>query len=145
MQKEQWLVEAAHEVEIPRHDLEDKKPTIICDDKFGFEEFEEQFSFALAQSVFTHLPLQDISACLISMAKVLKKRGKFYASFFEGSRNKQNVVQLEGEVVSYPDRDPYHYEFEQIVEVAGECGLETKYIGDWGHLASKMMEFRLVK
>ena len=80
---DQWLLDAAREVELPRYGVENRAAHLLKQDNFDFSEFGVKFDYALAQSVFSHLPWNSILRCLGNVEKVLKNDGKFYTTFFE--------------------------------------------------------------
>jgi len=75
------LIEAGN-IEVETENLLDKNPTLLVNNKFEFFRFEQQFDFAIAQSVFTHLPINHILRCLNEINKVLKTGGVFFSTFF---------------------------------------------------------------
>ena len=134
--RQQWLLDAGKKHELPRYGVADKTVHLLCRDDFDFSQFGVQFDYALAQSVFTHLPWNTIMRCLTNMKLVLKPGGTFYATYFEdpdGSHRVSTITQLPGGRITYPDRDPYHYEFDVFVEMARRVGLTVTRIGSWNH------------
>jgi hypothetical protein len=91
--------------------------------------------------VFTHLPVNNIVRCLVEMAKVLNPGGRFYATIYENPNGKQFLgeIQQSERVVSYPDRDKYHYDLETLRCAAQGTGLTMSYNGDWGHPDNQKM------
>src|SRR4030042_2800103 len=140
--KEQWLLDAATYQEIPRYGLNDKTIHLIQRDDFDFSVFNVTFDYAIAQSVFTHLPWNSILRCLVNVEKVLKNDGKFYATFFEdktGEHQTESITHQPGGITTYPDKDPFHYKFDVFLDLAKRALLEVKYIGDWNHSRNQMM------
>ena len=131
--------------EVEKAGLQEQRPTLVRMGDFGFERLGQTFDYALAQSVFTHLPLNYISRCLVNMDRVLKPGGVFFATFFENRGGKQHldpVVQGDG-VVSYYDKDPFHYTPDAFEWACKGTSLEPEYIGDWNHPRNQlMMAFR---
>ena len=122
--------------------IEDKKPVIVQMKDFGFERLGQTFDYALAQSVFTHLPLNSIMRCLVGVGRVLRAEGRFYATFFENARGKQHlepIVHDPGRVKTYCDADPFHYDFETLASICKGTGLDVEYIGDWSHPRDQKM------
>jgi SAM-dependent methyltransferase len=120
----------------------EKRPTLLCIDDFGFGRLGQMFDFALAQSVFTHLPLNDITRCLVNMADVLAPAGEFYATFFEnpyGKRHVGPVVQERRGLRTHYDKDPYHYDLQTLARACEDTGLTMEYLGDWGHPVDQRM------
>ena len=142
--KNAWLLDAGRSHELVASRLVERRITLLCRDDFDFSRFGPSFDFAIAQSVFTHLPEGAIRHCLLEMKKVLKPSGHFYATFFEappGCRE-ASLRHSPGDVVSYPDRDPYHYAFAFLEDLSRPAGLEAHYIGAWDHpRAQKMIRF----
>jgi SAM-dependent methyltransferase len=113
---------------------------------FGFGRLGQTFDYALAQSVFTHLSLNEIMRCLVEVGKVLAPEGRFYATFFENSLGAQHLDPIErdpGGILTHYDRDPFHYDFETLASICSRTGLAIEYIGDWEHPRDqKMLLFR---
>ena len=68
------------DVELKLAGLTDKGAVLTEMNDFGFERLEQSFDFALAQSVFTHLPANKIVRCLMNIERVLAPGGKFFAA-----------------------------------------------------------------
>jgi len=130
---------------LQKEQLESKSPTLVKMGDFGFGRLGGEFDFALAQSVFTHLPLNDIVRCLINMGQVLAEDGKFFATFFENPQGKANLEPILHPTVdtpnlfSYFDRDPYHYDLATFEWACQDTGLKVEYIGDWNHPRDQKM------
>lgn len=139
---EQWLLDAAVRVELSRAGLTDRHIHLLCRDDFDFSAFGTSFDFAIAQSVFTHLPWNSILRCLRNVRDVLRPTGRFYATFFEdpdGSHQVTSIRQTPGGIVTYPDKDPYHYPFDVFAELARRTGLAVRYLGAWDHPRNQRM------
>lgn len=61
------LLDVGREVKLPLHNLVEKRPTLVQMEDFGFERLGQKFQFALAQSVFTHLPINKMIPCLMNI------------------------------------------------------------------------------
>lgn len=121
--------------------LEDRRPTLVRIEDFGLERLGKRFDYALAQSVFTHLPVNLIARCLVNVDRVLLPGGVFFATFFENWNGKQYVgplIQGDG-VVSYYDQDPYHYTPDAFEWACKGTDLTADYVGDWGHPRNQLM------
>lgn len=143
------LLNAAQQIELPRHGLTDRRPRLLRNEEFEFFRFETDFDFAIAQSVFTHLPFNSIERCLIEAARVLKPDGRLFATFFE----QEDRFSLEPvlrpargrtrPLYTYSDRDPFHYPVSLFEWFCAGSPLEFRYLGEWGHPRSqRMLEFR---
>lgn len=90
------------------------------------------FDFGIAQSVFTHTPIEALDECLRHLRPQFKDTGRFLASFFAAPPGTQTQVHPHG-VTSYSDRDPYHHPIEAVLETATRNQWRGEWIGDWGH------------
>jgi SAM-dependent methyltransferase len=139
------VLEEAERLELPRHGLVEKRPTLVEMDDFGFGRLGRQFDYALAQSVFTHLPLNEIIRCLMEMDRALAPGGQFYATFFLNERGKFNLADVHqtAEVVTHFDRDFFHYDVGTFEWICDGTGLSVEYLGDWDNpVNQKMLVFR---
>ena len=139
------MLEETERLEVPRQGLADKQPTLVAMSDFGFERLGRQFDYALAQSVFTHLPLNEIIRCLMEMDKALVPGGEFYATIWENSRGKFNLedIQQTATAVTHFDRDFFHYDVGTFEWICEGTGLSVEYLGDWDNpVNQKMLVFR---
>jgi SAM-dependent methyltransferase len=145
MDKDQWLLDAGMEHELVKEEIDTRKPNLLCRDDFKFSSFETTFDYAIAQSVFTHLPWNSIHRCLHNMKLVLKPGGQFFATFFEdpdGSHWGTSIQHSPGLITTFPDKDPYHYHFSILEELGKRANLKAEYIGEWNHpRAQKIVSF----
>lgn len=141
--KDPKLIELGMAVELPKYGLGNKQASFVANPDFDFVMFGVKFDFAIAQSLFTHLPLNDIMVCLDNARRVLVDEGRLYATFFSsGSYHHMWYVPHNhgGCIVTHPNRDPYHYEPTMLMSAGS--GLDSKYIGDWNHPRGQhMMEY----
>jgi SAM-dependent methyltransferase len=134
-------LERAREIELPRYGLVDKSPNLLVNGAFEFHKLGMTFDYAIAQSVFTHLPVNTIVRCLVEIAKVLNPGGRFYATIYENPNGKQFLgeIQQSERVVSFPDKDKYHYDLDTLRCATQGTGLTMSYNGDWGHPDNQKM------
>jgi SAM-dependent methyltransferase len=129
----------AGKLELQQNDLWDKTPTLVEMGDFEFSSLDQRFDCALAQSVFTHMPLNSIMRCIANADKVLVPGGRFYATFFESQEGKFSLKPvsrpyLDGkEFATHFDQDPYHYDFGTFEWACEGTGLGVEYIGSWDH------------
>ncbi|MBJ7381518.1 MAG: class I SAM-dependent methyltransferase [Acidimicrobiia bacterium] len=113
-------------------------------------DFSEKFDAGIAQSVFTHLPINSIWHCLSNVSEVLAPSGVFYATFFRGPEGPERFTPiqqpcLEGRVSvrTFADENPYHYSPQDFARMCENLPLEIEDIGDWGHpRGQQMMAFK---
>lgn len=95
---------------------------------------------AIAQSLFTHLPLNHVRRCLAAVVEVLKPGGVLYATAWvlpEGAPLHRpfawnGTVNGQG-IVTSDIRDPYHLAWRDVRFAAEGLPLEVTMLGDWGH------------
>lgn len=141
VEKDAAVLEEARRVEVPRHGLEDKGPTLVAMENFDFPSLGRTFDYALAQSVFTHLSLNSVIRCLLNMEKVLAPGGRFYATIWEnpdGKRNLEPIRQAGGKVTHF-DRDAYHYDLATFEWICEGTSLTVEHLGQWGHPQHQVM------
>lgn len=109
---------------------------------FGFDFLDQKMDVAIAQSVFTHLPLNYLRRCLNNLAPHMNQGGRFFVTYFE-CREGQNlfspIEQPNGGVITHDYQDPFHYRRADLsfaVE-ADQWGFEP--IGDWNHPRGQQM------
>jgi SAM-dependent methyltransferase len=137
------LLAAGRDVELPAAGLVDRRPHLLLNERFEFSCFGVTFPWALAQSVFTHLPLNSIDRCLVNIAEVLEPGGRFYATYFESaSPHHLEEIQHPGGTVTFSDANPFHYHFSVFEFLVGDLPLTVNNIGNWKHpRAQHMLEF----
>ena len=120
--------------------LESKRPQLAVSKRFEFSQFGRKFDYALAQSVFTHLPLNHIVRCLIEMHEAIAPEGTFYATFLQApAPGHLAEISHPGGAVSHYDEDAYHQSWEEIQWLAGIARLRVRLIGDWQHPRNQRM------
>jgi SAM-dependent methyltransferase len=133
----QSLLDAGYEVEMPA-ELRGKLPRdhLRATDRFDCD-FGVTFDWAIAQSLFTHIALNDIRLCLYRVAKVMRPGGRFYVTIFEAPQGFPVDGLLEskgtGKAKKYGERNPFWYWASDIEWAAGLSPWSYRYIGDWAH------------
>lgn len=137
---QQQLLDAGRE-ELDAAGIDPASASLIQDDAFRFGRFEQQFDFALAQSVFTHIPLNTIMRCLAEIEPVLKPGGRFYATFFQhpGPRLNTEPLRQSKTVTTHPDADPFHYDPDVFRWAVDGSTLDVNVVGDWDHPRNQQM------
>jgi SAM-dependent methyltransferase len=137
------LIKAGRDVELPRAGLTDRNPHLEVSEFFEFTKFGTTFPFALALSVFTHLPANAIETCLVRLVDVLEPGARFYATYFEATgRHALAPIQHPAGIVTYSDSDPFHYHYSWFEFLAAELPLSVKNLGDCQHSRGQhLLEF----
>lgn len=132
------LIDAGYRNEIVPVGLQDRLPrsNLIQDPEFTFKGVPRAFEFVIAQSVFTHLPLNLLRLCLARLADHLTAPTTFLFTVFEpvpGTAPASSCLQPRGGIVTHPHCDPYHYERVDISHAARGLPWIIDVIGDWNH------------
>ncbi|MCI5049217.1 MAG: class I SAM-dependent methyltransferase [Rickettsiales bacterium] len=102
---------------------------------------DTKIDVAMAQSVFTHLPMNHIRHCLSKLHPHMMPGGVFYASFSH-CPDHHDITQplvhpaddsISNDVVTYDIKDPYHYSQEDFEYCAKDMPWRFQIHGDWGH------------
>jgi ubiquinone/menaquinone biosynthesis C-methylase UbiE len=108
---------------VDRKGLRDKRPELLYTPGGKLDALAgREFDVILAQSVFTHLPPDEIIAILQRLRPFLAPGGRLFASF---SCTKKGIVQQQ--------LHNWYYDREFIDTAAREAGLQWKALEDWVH------------
>jgi SAM-dependent methyltransferase len=121
IEKEGWLVDEVIDNEIGESQVELKKPWIQIQDMF-YLGFAGICDFVLCNSVFIHIPLEQIKTILSQIKDVLKKDGKFVFNYIEGEDNKDKEL-------TYPSHVTYSKYTMRLL--LNEHGLEGDWVDWW--------------
>lgn len=134
------LIEAGKR-ELEEEKLESKMPHLLVNDKFELGCFATTFDYAIAVSVFTHLPMNHIIRCLVEARKVLRPAARLFASYFEAPAQAylERLKHTPGDIVTNYDADPYHYAFEEVQWMAEIAHMKVERVGAWGHPRDQTM------
>jgi hypothetical protein len=125
------LIQDGLKKELASDIIKKKAPIFLANGDFQFSDFNTSFDFMIAQSVFTHLPLDRVRQCLIKVKESLKTKGIFFATIFEAPS-----------VGSTTYSEPYYVHPSFYENLSREVGLEYEYIGEWNHpRKQKLLKF----
>jgi SAM-dependent methyltransferase len=135
--KEEELILAGIEVEMPRYGVEEAHPHLRAVEGFSLEHLPEdvRFDFAIAHSIFTHIVPELIEQCLKSVVPRLRSTGTFFATYH---RSPDGKVDLSRPLSGYQawrkdERHLTQYTFAMFEEMAKRLGIAVENIGGWGH------------
>lgn len=142
------LIDAGYNEELRPLGLDVKVPrsNFHSSEDFDFNWVKTPFDFAIAQSVFTHLPLNHLKLALANLKPAMADHGVFFATFFivPDDHKQGTPFRHPAGVTSKPAHDPFHYVTEEIQLAARLGGWRLVDIRDWGHPRDQMIaEFRL--
>jgi cyclopropane fatty-acyl-phospholipid synthase-like methyltransferase len=121
------------------------RTNLVTDVEFTFTGAPHHVDMAIAQSVFTHLPLEQLRLCLANLANHLKGPCEFFATFFIVTDDKAtaSVLHEPGRITTHADKDPFHYTEKDLWRAASNLPWKVDIIGDWRHPRNqKMICFR---
>jgi SAM-dependent methyltransferase len=141
----QSLIDAGYAREIAPQGLAARLPraNLACSGDFALP-WDIRFDFAIAQSLFTHLPLNQIRYCLARVAPAMLPGAQLFATYHavaEADEAMQPRV-IEGRT-TYPARDPYHYKLSDLAFASGELPWRIEPVPDdeWPHPRQKIVRF----
>jgi hypothetical protein len=129
------LIEAGLAEELAPLGLGAPRGNFQCNADFDFSGFPVQFDFALAQSLFSHLPFNDIRLCLERLAPRMRPNGRLYATFFAlpDDQPLAQAFQQPGGPRTLPHQDPYHYYPRDMEYACRGLPWRHAYLGEVGH------------
>lgn len=132
------LLYAGYHTELKSAGLQDKLPisNLVKEENFDFSLIPTMFQFAIAFSLFTHLPLNHIKLCLTKLAPKLEPNCAFVATYFRCPTDSAwgaCMISSQGEVKTWPHRDPYHYKISDFFWCIENLPWVLEDIGDLSH------------
>ncbi len=140
----QALLDAGYDEELGPRGLQGKLPreNLFCTADFDATGFGVRFDAGLALSVFTHLPLNHIRLCFARLAQAMRPGARFYATFFLVPEDADWTMALKhdpGGIVTYPERDPYHYTRDDVAHALAELPWRLLRLEKWDHPRNQTM------
>ena len=140
----QELLEEGYVNEIEPEKLTDRFPrrNWVATGTFDISAFGRMFDFGIAQSVFTHMPIEGLAACLSAVAPYFQPGGRFFVTVFLAPQAEAHKTfkQAPGDIVTSPDKDPFHTTLAALQDIASRAaGWEMTVIGDWNHPRNQQM------
>ncbi|PKQ46710.1 hypothetical protein [Confluentibacter flavum] len=124
--KEKKLIELGLSHELDNKWMTLKEPEFIISNKFEFEKFTKTPNYAIAQSLFTHLPPKLINECFSKLKDHFDKEGVFYATYFISEEKHKNPNKPH-------DHGIFKYTIEEVKQFGDLNGWNVEYIGNWNH------------
>ena len=109
---------------------------------FDFSVFETRFDYALALSVFTHLPFNHIRICLERLAAQMNPGGVFLATCFLVDEDQPTYLPHAhpvGGVVTQGAEDPYHYYLSDFEACTRKTPWTVTHVSDFDHPRSQAL------
>jgi predicted TPR repeat methyltransferase len=116
------ILKAANEL-VSERDLGQKDAKLILNKGLDFAEVHgTAFDFIIAQSVLTHMPLEDVKELFSNAHKIMKVKSVFFATFHDGNDKYYT-----------PDYQNFFYPFPFLRSIGAENGLEITIMDDYDH------------
>lgn len=122
IEPEKWLVNDGIRYEIGKDMVKIKKPQFSIDRDFSFSDFNQDFDYLIAQSIFSHAPESAISNCLREAARVMKPSSLFAATYVKGEMDYNGSTWVYPECVAYTSKH-----IEQLAREAGLTGMAIRW------------------
>ena len=114
--------------------LQDKLPSLFLVNEVKYDFLPvNYFDVVYAHSVFTHLPLDIIQACLREVKEVLKPTGFFEFTFFS-SEKKGSFL-----------KEDFYYPEDEMLAVVKREGYSAHFMDDWEYPQRKIRAHLLDK
>lgn len=126
IEKEEMLIKAGLEDELPEDVADAKTPNLVVSSTFEFEKFGVKADYGIAQSLFSHLTPEVIDVCFEKLFPAMASGGKFYGTYF------LSVGAFKNPAKSH-DHGVFKYTEHEMLGFGTRAGFESNYIGDWGH------------
>lgn len=124
IEKEAELIDAGQARELGPDLVAERRPELVVSDSFEFERFGKGPDFAIARSLFTHLPAGLVLDAMRKLRRVIDDEGLFLASFFESRVPALN-----------PRRPHAHQSFRytrgRMLALGSQTGWRADYLGRW--------------
>jgi hypothetical protein len=132
------LLNVGYEVELAGLNLQHKLPreNLLTNGDFDSKSFGVKFDAVLALSLFTHLPFNHIRLCLARLQVSVRSGAKFYATVFTppvGGDWTEPVSHTPGGITTYPDRNPYHYTWNDLEYCCRGLSWRLEQLKEWNH------------
>ncbi len=115
---------------------------LVQDAEFAFAGLSPPFDFAIAFSLFTHLPFNAIRVCVERVAPLMRAGGTLYATYFEvpeGEPTWRESTHEPGGIVTRATSDPYHYHVSDFMHAARGLPWQLRVVGAFGHPRDQRM------
>jgi hypothetical protein len=132
LEREEGLIKEGLQQELGDITLRQKTPEFVISSHFEFHKFSRRPTYAVAQSLFSHLSSNDIQLCLKNLRTVAVTGCLFYATFFECDRPQENYSKSHSHL-------SFYYTRWQMETFGQSQGWKPSYIGKWRHPNGQVM------
>ncbi len=140
----QELMDAGYSQELVPLGLDSKLPreNLFCNEDFQVDHFGVKFDVVLAQSLFTHLPLNHFRLCMARLVNSVNVGGIACITAFicpDGHDLNTPYRHPRGGITTHPASDPYHYRVADFEYCLRGMPWQLDYQLDWGHPRNQSM------
>jgi len=107
-------------IELTRADIDPVKGHFIVNRTFDLSECPHRFSWVMASSLFSRLPLHSVVRCLANVLPALEPGGRCYFTLYEGPVT--DDVRREDGLLTKADGEPYHHDPNVLTAVVASLG-----------------------
>lgn len=140
------MLAAGYDIELTAAGLTERLPRnqLVANDRFDFRLLPgaPSFDVALAQSLFTHLPIGHLRLCLGRLAPCMRPQGVLHATFFlvpDARAWIEPALHEPGGITTHPIGDPYHHTWEDLVQAASDLPWSVEDPVDISHPRAQSM------
>jgi SAM-dependent methyltransferase len=134
--KEEDLLRAGLDCELSPRVREARRPNLVVSSTFEFAQFNTRVDFAIAQSLFTHMPAASIRLCFRNLRPWMAPAGVFFATYFASPAPCENPSEPH-------DHGYFAYTAADMVAFGEEAGYVARHLGHWNHpRGQQMVEYR---
>jgi ABC-type polysaccharide/polyol phosphate transport system ATPase subunit/SAM-dependent methyltransferase len=128
------LYDAGVVVELARAGVAAERGHFLVNDGFDLSEAPCVFDVAIANSLFRRLSLNRIARCISNVMSRMKPGGRFFATWLDNAEaaDMRPIARGDG-VLSYPDREPYHYPLPLLTAVCESLGYRAEPLEHSAH------------
>jgi hypothetical protein len=114
----------------------EKRPRFVVNGRFDLSDFESRPDFAIAQSLFTHLTPDLVTAALRGVRSIAHEKTRFFATYFlREAGDPENPTDSHSRLV-------FRYTPAEFARFALETGWRATDLGGWNHpRGQRMMRF----
>lgn len=137
----QSLLDAGYDLELTEP-LQRKLPRENLRRVDRFEcDFGVKFDVAMAQSLFTHVPLNQVRLCMWRVAQQMRPGGRFFLTFNVARPGfpLDGVMKPNSKSPKYGERNIYWYYRSDMRWAASFAPWDFKFVGEWGHPRGQRM------
>lgn len=112
---------------------------LVQDADFTFPGIPGTIDYAIAVSVFTHLPFNHLRRCLLNLRR-FKKLDRFCFTVFLAPSVEASTGPVEqlGGITSFDTKDPFHFVAEDLDYLGRQTGYDISFV-DWDHPRNQKM------